>query len=337
MIIAPAGRPPRSHGSEREVVLEVDRLRKTYRARRRGQVETVANADLSLEVHAGEVVALLGPNGAGKSTFLRQVAGQLLPSSGGIRVAGIDLVADPRAAKELLSAIPQECQPIGTLTVEEEVRGFGLIKGLPRDQAAAEVDRILRAVGLDAERTKLVRELSGGFKRRLLIAIAMAGARPRLMLLDEPTTGLDPESRRDVWKVVHDLRAAGLGILLTTHYIEEAEYLADRVVIIHGGRFVAEGTVAELRTRLPFRGRVDIRELDRLSAEGARGVAECARTWRTAFRSEAYLRFEVPDPFAPETIAALARLTSLGVPATLSSASLEDAYLAVVGRLGEAQ
>lgn len=316
-----------------EVVLDVRDLGKTYRSRRSGTPPIVANEGLSLSVHAGEVVALLGPNGAGKSTFLKQVGGQLLPSRGTIRVAGVDMIANPRAAKEFLSAIPQECQPIDNLTVEEEVRAFGLIKGMDRANANAEVDRILGAVGLTDSRKKLVRELSGGYKRRVLIAVAMAGARPRLLLLDEPTTGLDPEARRDVWKVVHALRAQGIGILLTTHYIEEAEYLADRIIIIHQGKFVLSGPVEELRARLPYKGRIDVRELGRLSAATRAQVEALAGRYRVAFRSDGYLRLEVPDPFQPETLEALAELTRLGVRASISPSSLEDAYLAVVGDL----
>jgi ABC-2 type transport system ATP-binding protein len=326
---------PEPRASTREVVLEVHGLSKTYRSAGRGGTPKRANENLSLTVHAGEVVALLGPNGAGKSTFLRQVGGQLLPTAGEIRVAGVDMIASPREAKQFLSAIPQECQPISSLSAEEQVLGFGLIKGLPRAGARAEVRAILESVGLTSERGKVARELSGGYKRRLLIAIAIAGARPRLMLLDEPTTGLDPEARRAVWQVVHRLRAQGIGILLTTHYIEEAEYLADRVVIIHEGRFALEGSVGELRARLPYRGRIDLRDLDRLGPGPLRRVDELLRRSAVAFRSPAYLRLQVPDPFSADTLALLHELTELGVSATLSPASLEDAYLSVVGALEE--
>ncbi len=311
-------------------VLRVADLSKTYRSTGRNRPPAVANSALSLVVRSGELVALLGPNGAGKTTFLKQVAGQLLPTSGTIEVAGVDMIAEPRRAKELLSVIPQECQPIDSLTVEEHVLGFGLLKGLERRAARDRIGRILEAVGLTPYRHKLVRELSGGYKRRVLIAIAMAGARPRLLLLDEPTTGLDPEARREVWTVVHRLRSEGLGILLTTHYIEEAEYLADRVVIIREGRFVLEGTVDELRARLPYRGRVDVRDLDRTDPAARQRIDQLAQRWRTAFRTDRYLRLEVPDPYSAETVAALHELTELGAKATLSPASLEDAYLSVI-------
>ncbi len=327
----PTAGSPAEAGPASPVVLEVRNLSKTYRARGRAGRETVANSGLSLTVRAGELVALLGPNGAGKSTLLKQLAGQLLPTSGEIRVAGVDMIREPVRAKGLLSAIPQECEPMGTLTAEEQVLGFGLLKGMPRAGSREEVARILSAVGLTSQRKKLVRELSGGYKRRVLIAIAMAGARPRLMLLDEPTTGLDPEARREVWSVVQQLRSEGIGILLTTHYIEEAEFLADRVVIIREGRFVLEGRVEELRARLPYRGRVDVREVDRAPPEALRRLDELTAAWHPAFRSVGYLRFEVPDPFAPETVATLGEISRLGFLASLAPTSLEDAYLAVIG------
>jgi ABC-2 type transport system ATP-binding protein len=302
-------------------VLDVRGLRKTYRSRR-GGTSVEANRSIDLRVHAGEVVALLGPNGAGKSTLLKQIAGQLLPTSGSIRVAGVDMVADPQAAKRRVSTIPQECAPINDLTVEEHVRFFGLIKGQPRADIRGAVARILEQVGLTECRDTLVRELSGGYKRRVLIAVALAGEECRLLLLDEPTTGLDPEARRSVWK--------GRGVLLTTHYIDEAEILADHVAIIDHGRLVAEGSVDEVRARLPFRGRLEIRHRDRLPAALKEEVARLGRRWRVQLDREDRIRWEIPDPFAVEMTAELARLTALGAHATLAPASLEDVYLSLV-------
>ncbi|HEV2317779.1 MAG TPA: ABC transporter ATP-binding protein [Thermoplasmata archaeon] len=325
---------PTGTTSGRGVVLEVERLNKAYRGRR-GRPPTPANTELTLRVHAGEIVALLGPNGAGKSTFLKQIAGQLLPDSGTIRVGGVDMIAHPRRAKEHVSVTPQECQPILSLTASEQVRTFGRIKGWNRAQADLGVPRVLEAVGLTGEAHKVVRDLSGGYKRRLLIAIAMAGSPTRLMLLDEPTTGLDPEARRAVWKVVHRLRAEGLGILLTTHYIDEAEYLADRVVVMHEGRFALSGTVEQIRARLPFRGRIDVRDVDRLSPGARAQVDDLARRGRVAFRSEGFVRIELAEPFSPETMSSLAALHRMGAAATLAPVSLEDAYLSVVGSLAE--
>lgn len=310
-------------------VLDVRGLSKTYRSRQGGTI-VEANRGIDLRVHAGEVVALLGPNGAGKSTLLKQIAGQLLPSAGSISVAGVDMVADPRSAKRRVSTIPQECTPVNDLTVEEHVRYFGLIKGQPRGEVRAAVAGILTQVGLTEHRNTLVRELSGGYKRRVLIAVALAGEGCRLLLLDEPTTGLDPEARRAVWRVIEGLRAQGRGVLLTTHYIDEAEVLADRVAIIDHGRLVAEGSVDEVRARLPFRGRLEIRHRERLSPEAQAEVARLGRRWRVQLDREDRVRWEIPDPFAPEMAAELAHLTALGAHATLAPASLEDVYLSLV-------
>ncbi len=308
-------------------VLRVEGLTREFRGR---TGRRLANDHIDLTVHAGEIVALLGPNGAGKTTLLRQVAGQLIPTSGRIEVAGVDMVRAPLEAKRRLSVIPQECEPRRDLTPEEHIRYFALLKG-DRADVAEEVERILVETGLAEHRAKLVRELSGGLRRRVLIAMALAGASTRLLLLDEPTTGVDPEGRRSVWRLIDGLRTRRLGILLTTHYIEEAEYLADRVVIVDRGRAIAEGTVDAIRRRLPYRGRLEIRGLDHLTAEGAEVVADLERQYRVGLRIGNAERLEIPDPFRTEIVADLARLTACRVPATLSPVSLEDAYLALVG------
>ncbi|MDE1821968.1 MAG: ABC transporter ATP-binding protein [Euryarchaeota archaeon] len=317
-----------------EAVLEARDLTKVY-APRRGQPPVHANRGISLTVHKGEVVAVLGPNGAGKSTFLRQVAGQLLPTSGTVRVCGIDVIASPLAAKRCMSVIPQECSPYDSLTVEEHVRYFGIIKGMDPRTAPGETSRLLSEVGLTEHRTKLIRELSGGLKRRVLIALALAGPGNQLLLLDEPTTGLDPASRRTVWKVIESLAGKGRGVLLTTHYIDEAEYLADRIVIIAQGRILAEGSPLEIQSRSASKGRLDIYDVDLLSAAAKAELDSLKGVWPVSFAREDHLRLAVPDPFSPEAVARLQGLSGLGVKATLAPASLEDAYLTIAGEMPE--
>ena len=322
-LVRPGPAPPAA-----ERVLEVRGLRKEYRGRTGPKV---ANDGIDLDVRAGEIVALLGPNGAGKTTLLRQVAGQLRPTAGSISVAGTDLVARPVAAKRFLSVIPQECEPKSALTPEEHLRYFARLKGHPRATLAAEVDRLLRETGLDAHRGQLVRELSGGLRRRVLLAVALTGPATRLLLLDEPTAGVDPEARRAVWRLIDGLRARRMGILLTTHYIEEAEYLADRIAILHRGRLVAGGTPEEIRATLPYRGRLEVLGLDRLAPPARAALAALERRYRIGLRIGSAERLEVPDPFAPAVVDDLARLTAAGIRATLAPVSLEDAYLARVG------
>jgi ABC-2 type transport system ATP-binding protein len=326
----PESRPPPLHGTAGPL-LRVERLVKVYRGRSGPQR---ANDGIDLAVDPGEIVAVLGPNGAGKTTLLRQIAGQLLPTSGEISIAGVDMIRAPLRAKEYLSVIPQECEPRNNLTVEEHVRYFARLKGTDRAHLGPQVERLLEETGLSAERTKLVRELSGGLRRRVLIAVALAGREVRLLLLDEPTTGVDPEGRRSVWKLVDRLRSRSIAILLTTHYIEEAEYLADRVVIVSHGRIAAAGTTDEIRARLPYRGRLEIRGLDHLSPGGRKVVDDLEARFRVGLRAGNLERLEIPDPFQPSIVAELARLTGEGVPATLGPVSLEDAYLATVGAEG---
>ncbi len=326
--VGPTERLGSTAGRRGPPALVVRDLTKVYRGRDGARV---ANDRLNLTVHAGEIVALLGPNGAGKTTLLRQVAGQLLPTSGSVEVAGVDIVRRPIGAKRFLSVIPQECEPRDDLTVDEHLRGFAALKGVPGPRLNQEVDRLLDETGLTGHRRELVRELSGGLRRRVLLGVALASPTMRLLLLDEPTTGVDPEARRSVWRLIERLRQRNLAVLLTTHYIEEAEYLADRVVVVDGGRFVAEGTVAEVRSRLPYAGRLEIRGLDHLSAPGRALVAELEARYRVGLRLGNAERLEIPDPFRPEVVGELARLTAEGVQATLAPVSLEDAYLALVG------
>lgn len=314
-------------------VLDVHGLVKRYRPTTGLPEGLLANAGLDLRVRRGEIVALLGPNGAGKTTFLQQVAGQLLPTSGSITVAGVDLVTDPIRAKEFLSVIPQECEPLESLTVVDHVRFFGLLKGMARASAEARTAVILKDTGLAEHGQKRIRDLSGGLRRRVLVAVALAGAAPQLMLLDEPTTGLDPEARRTVWHLIDGLRRKGLGILLTTHYIDEAEYLADRVVIIDHGRFAAQGTVEEILGHIGFRGRLEIRDLHRHDGQVKRQVEALRSRWRPILETENLLRLAVPDPFGQDVLSAAAALTGLGVRASVAPVSLEDAYLAIVGSL----
>jgi ABC-2 type transport system ATP-binding protein len=308
-------------------VLRVQGLSKTYTSRRG---DKVANDRIDLAVRPGEILALLGPNGAGKTTLLRQIAGQLLPSQGTIEIAGIDMVRHPLAAKQFISVIPQECEPKLNLSVEEHVRFFALLKGAPPATIHASTAALLRATGLDAHQKKLVRELSGGLRRRVLIAVALAGPDIRLLLLDEPTTGVDPEARRSVWQLIDGLRARKIAILLTTHYIEEAEYLADHVAIVNGGRIVAEGTVDEIRDRLPYRGRLELRGLDHLTPAARQGLAAVERKYPATFRTGNTERLRVSDPFGPDVVREVAELNALGLEASLAPVTLEDAYLALV-------
>ncbi|MFG2821868.1 ABC transporter ATP-binding protein [Kitasatospora sp. NPDC048365] len=202
---------------------------------------------LDLTVHRGELFALLGTNGAGKTSTMELLEGLAEPTAGQIRVLGHDPYRERAAVRPRIGIMLQEGGFPGELTVAEAGRCWA---GLTSD--ARPVDEALDLVGLLDRRSVRVKQLSGGERRRLDLAVALLG-RPEVLFLDEPSTGLDPEARASVWQLVRDLRAGGTTVLLTTHYLEEAEELADRLAIMHRGRVVVAGTVAEVIADRPSR------------------------------------------------------------------------------------
>ena len=225
--------------------LAVEGLNKRYK---RG---VHANRNISLEAYPGEILGILGPNGAGKTTLVRQITTELLPTSGEIRVFGVDAVTDPIGVKNLMGIVPQEAQLFEMLTVRETLRIFGKLRGLSGRDAKRRADEIISELRLDAYGNVINMKLSGGLKRRVMVGIA-ALADPGLIVLDEPTTGLDPQSRRDLWNLVREHSARGAAILMTTHYMEEAEALCDRVGIISNGRLLALDSVEGLKSTYGF-------------------------------------------------------------------------------------
>jgi ABC-2 type transport system ATP-binding protein len=217
--------------------IRVRGLRKRYPGAGRAAVDGV-----DLDVARGEVVALLGPNGAGKTTTVEVLEGHRHRDGGEVSVLGADPGRAGRAWRARIGVVAQSATDLAELTPAEAVRHFARYYPDPRDP-----DEVLALVGLAGAR-RPVAQLSGGQRRRLDVALGVVG-RPELLFLDEPTTGFDPQARRDFWRLVRDLAAEGTTILLTTHYLEEAEVLADRLTVITGGRVVAEGTPAGLGGR----------------------------------------------------------------------------------------
>ncbi|WP_298822166.1 ABC transporter ATP-binding protein [uncultured Roseibium sp.] len=204
--------------------------------------------DLSLTVHDGEFYALLGPNGAGKTTTLRMVAGLLEADSGSVKVCGIDAFSDPVAAKQVLAWVPDEPMVYDKLTPLEYLEFVAGLWSMEPDLARFKADTLLESFGLAPH----AHERCGGFSKGMRQKVALAGAlihEPRLIILDEPLTGLDAGSARQVKKVLSGLVAQGVSIIMTTHILEVAERMADRIGIIAGGQLVAEGTLEELRER----------------------------------------------------------------------------------------
>lgn len=209
----------------------------------------VAVAGIDLDVPPGVCFGLLGPNGAGKTTTLRMVYGVSRPSAGTIRVFGIDIGRDPRAVRARLGVTLQENVLIEALSPVENLRIFGRYHLLTEPLLSQRIDELVAFLELGSHAAVPVQRLSGGFQRRLAIAMSLMN-RPELLVLDEPTTGLDPAVRLALWGRIRDLRAAGTTVLLTTHYMDEAQRLCDRVAIVSSGRIIAEGTPPELIARL---------------------------------------------------------------------------------------
>ena len=222
-------------------IVSVKNLRKAYDT----GFEALKGVDL--EIEEGEILALLGPNGAGKTTLISTICGITVPTSGTITVGGHDTVRDYRAARSLIGLVPQEINLEPFETVQNTVRFSRGLFGKPRDDAR--VAAILKSLSLADKATSKVKELSGGMKRRVLIAKALAHD-PRVLFLDEPTAGVDVELRKDMWNVVADLKATGVTIILTTHYIEEAEAIADRVGVISKGQILLVQDKAEMMSQM---------------------------------------------------------------------------------------
>jgi ABC-2 type transport system ATP-binding protein len=225
---------------ETALPLVVEKINKQYK----GGIK--ANTDISLSIMPGEIMGILGPNGAGKTTLVRQITTELIPTSGSIRVFGIDVVAEPTRAKNVMGIVPQEAELYETLSVKQTLRIFGKLRGLNNKDANRRADELISDLRLEEHRNVTGLKLSGGLKRRVMVGLA-ALAHPQLIVMDEPTTGLDPQSRRDLWTLLREYRERGTTILLTTHYMEEAESLCDRVGVIQNGRMLALDTVSNLK------------------------------------------------------------------------------------------
>jgi linearmycin/streptolysin S transport system ATP-binding protein len=226
-------------------MLNVDRLTKTY-----GDVTAVD--DISFRADKGMVFGLLGPNGAGKSTTINCISGLLRPTAGHASVAGHDVVTDGKAARRSLGVVPQELALYEDMPAIDNLRFWGKAYGLKGQALEKRLAEVLETIGLLDRAKELPKQFSGGMKRRLNFGCGIVH-RPAVLLLDEPTAGVDPQSRARLFDMVEAMRDAGACVLYTTHYMEEAERLCDSLAIIDRGKLIAQGTVAELRARLGAR------------------------------------------------------------------------------------
>jgi ABC-2 type transport system ATP-binding protein len=220
--------------------LKVEKLKKTY------STGVLALDSISLEVEAGRFFGLLGPNGAGKTTLINSIVSLARPDSGSVEVFGRDAYREFREARRMIGVSPQEINLDKFLTVEETMLFHAGYYGVPKEKAKERTEELLERFALTDKRKQRVNTLSGGMKRRVLFARALMHD-PKVLFLDEPTAGVDVELRYKLWGYIRELNRGGLTILLTTHYLEEAEALCEEIALINGGRIVAQGTIEELK------------------------------------------------------------------------------------------
>jgi ABC-2 type transport system ATP-binding protein len=292
--------------------------------------EFVAVDSFDLRVDEGTVVSLLGPNGAGKTTTVRMLATLIAPDAGHARVAGFDVAAEGARVRERISLTGQFAALDKHLTARENLVLMARLRGRSRGEGRRVADELL--VRFDAEpfRDRLVKNLSGGERRRIDLAAGLID-RPHVLVLDEPTTGLDPRSRQVVWTTIRELVAEGVTLLLTTQYLDEADAVADRVVLIDRGREVAAGTPAELKSRVGEQ-RVDV------VAPDAEGFAKLQRVLGDRFDITPAAELRTISVAAPDEVSDLARvaeaIAQAGVPVdeiALRRPTLDDAFLALTG------
>jgi lipooligosaccharide transport system ATP-binding protein len=276
----------------------------------------VAVDGLDLEVPAGVCFGLLGPNGAGKSTTMRMLTAQALADAGEIAVLGYELPRESKQARMEMGVVPQLDNLDVELTCRQILTVFARLYRVPGGERTAAVERALALANLMGRADTIVRELSGGMRRRLLVARGLIHE-PRLVLLDEPTVGLDPQVRQELWTLIDGLRASGVTVLMSTHYIEEAERLADTVAVMSHGKIVAQGTPPELVRAYAGEQVVEVYGPPSKPAEASEMAARNGWQSRRSGPALAIMRAESLDGEAPEGVR--------------RPANLEDAFVALTG------
>lgn len=297
--------------------LYAEGVRKLYHPRRGPPVEALAG--VSLRIAQGERVALLGRNGAGKTTFLRIASTLLEPTAGDVRVFGHDVAREPDAVRPLIAVVPQEGRPFFHLTPREQVYTYLRARGFSGPEARRRTAEALGAMGLVEVADRLAVTLSGGQKQRTMVATVIATEAP-LLFLDEPTIGMDPFARRDVWESLRRLTRRGSTILLTTHYLDEADALAQRLYIIDRGRVLVEGTGEQLKRAVGGTLRVSL-------SGGALRPEELSGFGSVATDDRAVHVVTFPERVAELMALAISRRAT----ATVGPVTLEEAFLRVVG------
>ncbi len=303
-------------------------LTKRHPSRQKGEVGQLAVDGIDFSLRRGEVFGFLGPNGAGKSSTMRMIACVSPITAGSLRVFGLDPARDGRQIRARLGVVPQDDALDLELSVRENLLIYGRYFGLPKKVVAERADELLEFAQLTERAGELVENLSGGMRRRLTIARALINE-PEIVLLDEPTTGLDPQARHLLWERLFELKQRGIALILTTHYMDEAEQLCDRLVVMDGGRIVAEGSPVELITRYAPREVLELR-----FAPGEQQTA-----YEKIVDAGVHDRVEqLPDRllwYSEHGEASLAAVESMGlvpITALVRRSGLEDVFLQLTGR-----
>ena len=284
--------------------------------------EIVAVDDVSFEVRRGETYGLLGPNGAGKTTTMRLVSGLSPLTAGELTVAGIDVSREARRVRNVLGVVTQQDGLDSDLDARDNLVTYGFVSGLSRAQALKRADAVLMFFDLTDRSNEEIDNLSGGMKRRLAIARALM-TNPRVIVLDEPTTGLDPQGRNRVWQELETMKQAGVTVLMSTHYMEEAAALCDRLAIMHDGKFLAEGTPDELVTRHAGREVAQVRVSNGSRRDVMSWIANAGLDYRD---TGAVITVASPSGARPD-------LSGLdGVRVSYRPSNLEDVFLSMAGR-----
>ena len=297
------------------LAIEAKQVSKIYKGSSYAALSTV-----SLNVEPGQIYTLLGRNGAGKTTFVRICATQLMPTVGSISVLGYDVVKEPGKVRNIISIVPQEGRPLRALTPWDHVYNWLQIRGENKNKSKEETEKILRKLELYEARNRPAMNLSGGMKQKVLVAMAMA-TNAELLFLDEPTIGLDPVSRRQVWSAIKDWKKEGKSILLTTHYMDEAEMLSDNIVIIDKSRIIAQGIMNELRKIIPQNIRVDIAK-DTVDTNLLKTYGSVVETGTNTIRVFAF-------DSAVKELSEFA--IKKNIPFTVSPITLDDVFVSLVG------
>jgi ABC-2 type transport system ATP-binding protein len=307
-----------------DLAIEAHQLTKTY-----GSFVAVDHLDLA--VAAGTVVSLLGPNGAGKTTTVRMLATLTAPTSGAATVCGYDISTQADSVRSVMSLTGQFAALEDNLTARENLLLMARLRGYDRRGAGRVVDSLIDRFDIGEFRDKLVKAVSGGQRRRVDLAASLV-VQPRLLVLDEPTTGLDPRSRQVVWSTVRDLVDEGITLLLTTQYLDEADALADHIVLIDHGRATASGTSADLKRQIGDQ-RVDVTTVD---LAGFTRLAELLESRFTVKRVPERRMLSIPAPGEAEDLAAVAGAVRDSLVAideiALRRPTLDDAFLALTGQ-----